>query len=62
MTENSLEVVADCREVIIVSVETTEVPPRKQQKNPARTGQTANKGQKQTSEPKRKSMLKAAFG
>lgn len=64
VTENALEVTADCREVIIVSVETAEVPPRKQQKSPARTGQTASKGQKQarTTQPKRQSILDAALG
>ena len=64
-TENALEVTADCREVIIVSVQTSEVPPRKQQKDPARTGQTASKGQKQAkaAEPaKRKSILKQTLG
>lgn len=66
ITENALEVVADCREVIMVSVERAEVPPRKQQKNPARTGQTASKGQKQAkasnAEPVRRSMLDSALG
>lgn len=68
-TENALLVAADCREVIIVKVETAEVPERKAQKNPARTGKTASKGQKQakaadaSKQPaKRKSMLKGAFG
>lgn len=71
ITENALEVTADCREVIIVSSQTAEVPPRSNQKEPARTGQTAAKGQKQakpvdsgkTQGPaKRQSMLKSAFG
>lgn len=68
-TENALLVTADCREVIIVKVETAEVPERKKQKSPARTGKTASKGQKQAKaadaskqQPaKRKSMLKAAL-
>ena len=47
-TENSLIVVAECTEVIIVKTQTTTVPPRAKHQNPGSTGSTADKGQAQT--------------
>lgn len=46
-TENSLIFSAECREVIIVGIQTASVPPRARQSDPARTGGTANRGQQQ---------------
>ena len=45
-TENVLSISAELQEIFIVQVETTTVPPRKQQANPGRTGATENAGQK----------------
>jgi len=56
-SENALVVTADCREVIIVKTQTVSEPGR--HRNPAKTGGTANKGQKQA---KRQSILKAGIG
>lgn len=58
-TENALVVTADCREVIIVTTQVVSVPPRSRHKNAARTGGTADKGQKQA---KRQSILRAGLG
>jgi hypothetical protein len=58
-TENCLLFSAECREVIIVRTQAVSVPPRKNQAKAAKTGATADKGQKQ---PQRKSMLKAGLG
>lgn len=61
-TENALIVTADCREVIIVKTQTVSVPPRSKHKNAGRTGGTANKGTKQATASKRKSIMKAGLG
>lgn len=45
-TENVLSISAELQEIFIVQVETTTVPPRKQQANPGKTGATENAGQK----------------
>lgn len=45
-TENVLSISAELQEIFIVQVETTTVPPRKQQSNPGKTGATENAGQK----------------
>ncbi len=45
-TENILSISAELQEVFIVQVETTTVPPRRQQANPGKTGATENAGQK----------------
>lgn len=45
-TENVLSISAELQEIFIVQVETTTVPPRKQQANPGKTGTTENAGQK----------------
>ncbi len=57
-TENCLMFTAECQEVIIVSTQVTAVPPRARHANPAKTGATEDKGQKQA----RKSMLKSGLG
>lgn len=45
-TENVLSISAELQEIFIVQVETTTVPPRKQQANPGKTGATENAGKK----------------
>jgi len=45
-TENVLSISAELQEIFIVQVETTTVPPRKQQANPGKTGATKNAGKK----------------
>ncbi len=45
-TENVLSISAELQEIFVVQVETTTVPPRKQQANPGKTGATENAGQK----------------
>ena len=45
-TENVLSISAELQEIFIVQVETTTVPPRRQQANPGKTGATENAGQK----------------
>lgn len=57
-TEKALVVTASCREVIIVRTRTASVPPRNRHKNAARTGGTADKGQKQA----RPSIIQAGAG
>lgn len=60
-TEHGLQVTVQCREVLIVKTQTAKVPPRSRQKSAGRTGQSADKGQKQAKAAP-KSMLKAGFG
>jgi len=57
-TENALLFTAQCREVIIAVTQVTSVPPRKKHAQPAKTGATEDKGQKQT----RQSMASAGSG
>ncbi|WP_211228770.1 phage baseplate protein [Desulfovibrio cuneatus] len=45
--EQALSVTAVCQEIIIVKTQVTSVAPRKNQATPAKTGATAEKGQKQ---------------
>jgi len=45
-TENVLSISAELQEIFIVQVESTTVPPRRQQANPGKTGATENAGQK----------------
>ena len=45
-TEKVLSISAELQEIFIVQVETTTVPPRKQQARPGKTGATENAGQK----------------
>lgn len=59
-TENCLMFTARCREVIIVKTRVTSVPPRKNQANPGKTGETLDKGQQQPQS--RKSILKGGLG
>ena len=59
-TENCLLFVAQCREVIIVSTQTTSVPPSSKHASPAKTGAITDKGQQQA-QP-RQSILKSGLG
>ncbi len=65
-TENVLSVSAEFQEVITVQVTITNVPPRANQKRPAKTGATEKAGQKQASDTKpnekQKSALATLFG
>lgn len=45
-TENVLSISAELQEIFIVQVDTTTVPPRRQQANPGKTGAIENAGQK----------------
>lgn len=46
-TENALFVTVSCREVILVQTQATTLPPKSDQKNAKKTGQTDQKGTKQ---------------
>jgi hypothetical protein len=58
-TENALLFTAVCREVIIVSTQTTTVPPAKNHADPGKTAPTADKGQQQA---RQKSIVQAGAG
>ena len=60
-TENCLMFTAQCREVILVKTQVASVPPRKNHSNPAKTGETDEKGQKQA-ERRRSGIAGAAGG
>lgn len=59
---DTLWVMADCREVIIVETQSTSVPPSKRHANGAKTGGIANKGDKQLTEEKRSTIASATGG
>lgn len=64
-TENMLSINMQLQEIIITNIELTSVPPREQQKNPGKTGQTEKAGTKNAavvSEPKRRSALATLAG
>lgn len=67
-TDNVLAIQATLREIKIVQVTTTTVPPRAKQKNPGKTGATQRAGNKKAKEvkpqdqPKKKSALKKISG
>jgi len=65
-TENVLSINATFVEVFITALEVVTVPPRKQQKNPGKTGATQNAGKKNASEEenpaKRRSALRSLAG
>lgn len=64
-TFNIISVTANLREIIIVEVKTTSVPPSANHKNSKKTGATENSGAKNTqpvAEPKKKSALRTLFG
>ena len=63
-TENVLSISAELQEIFIVQVETTTVPPRKQQANPGKTGATENAGQKsaQSAPERNRSALRTLAG
>lgn len=64
-TEMMLSINAVLQEIIIVSVETVEVPERSKQKTPGKTGATENAGDKKAQpvdQPKKQSALKALAG
>ncbi len=63
-TENILSISAELQEIFIVQVETTSVPPRRNQANPGKTGATENAGQKsaQPAPEKNRSALRTLSG
>lgn len=63
-TENILSISAELQEIFIVQVETTSVPPRRNQSNPGKTGATENAGQKnaQPAPEKNRSALRTLSG
>jgi hypothetical protein len=61
LTENVLNISMSLQEIFITALEVVTVPPRKDQKNPGKTGATNKAGQK-SPEPKKKSALKALIG
>lgn len=61
-TEHGLQVMAQCREVIIVQTQTASVPPRSRHKNAGRTGGSADKGQKQAKAAPHQSAMQAGLG
>lgn len=67
-TDNILSIQASLRELKIVQVTTTTVPPRSRQKNPGKTGATQKSGNKKAQEvkasdqPAKKSALKKIAG
>lgn len=60
-TENILSISMSLQEIFITALEVVTVPPRKDQKDPGKTGATNNAGTKQA-EPKKKSALRALVG
>ena len=65
-TENVLSINADFVEIFVTALEVVTVPPRKQQKNPGKTGATQNAGKKNATEEgnpaKKRSALRALAG
>lgn len=61
-TENILSINADLQEIFIVQVETTTVPPRKNQATPGKTGATENAGQKSAQPSQNRSALRILTG
>lgn len=67
-TSNVLSITAQLKQIKIVSVMVTAVPPRSKQAQPGRTGSVENAGQKRAKavpeqdQPKRKSALKSVAG
>ncbi|HET8689334.1 MAG TPA: hypothetical protein VFM18_22215 [Methanosarcina sp.] len=63
-SENILSVTAEFQEVVIVSVSVVSVPPRANQKKPAKTGSTEKAGSKSATTPpeQKKSALATLFG
>lgn len=58
-SEHCVLFTAECRQVIIVATRSATVPPRAKHANPAKTGGTEDKGQKQ---PPRQSIMAGAAG